>query len=189
MKILCFGDSNTYGYDPCVPFGGRYPAEQRWVDLLAAKLGCVCINAGENGREIPRRDWEFRYFDQLLKTHGPVDYAVIMLGGNDLFQGNSVETVVQRMEHFLKSIALERSKILLLAPPPMQFGEWVFTQEMIDKSLALCRAYKALAERLNVLFADAGTWDIPLAFDGAHFTEEGHRAFAEGLTKQLSKGD
>ena len=24
MKILCFGDSNTYGYDPRGYFGGRY---------------------------------------------------------------------------------------------------------------------------------------------------------------------
>ena len=40
MKILCFGDSNTYGYDPRSYFGGQYPARHRWVDLLAQKLNC-----------------------------------------------------------------------------------------------------------------------------------------------------
>ena len=54
MRVLCFGDSNTYGYDPRSYFGGRYPAISRWVDLLAAKTGWDVINAGENGREIPR---------------------------------------------------------------------------------------------------------------------------------------
>ena len=52
MKILCFGDSNTYGYDPRSYFGGQYPAKHRWVDLLAQKLDCKAVNAGENGREI-----------------------------------------------------------------------------------------------------------------------------------------
>ena len=40
MKMLCFGDSNTYGYDPRSYFGGQYPAQHRWVDLLAQKLNC-----------------------------------------------------------------------------------------------------------------------------------------------------
>ena len=43
----------------------------------------------------------------------------------------------------------------------------------------------ALAERLGVRFADAGKWDIPLAYDGVHFTEQGHKAFAAGLLEEL----
>ena len=39
MKILCFGDSNTYGYGPRFFFGSQYPPRHRWVDLLAGKLG------------------------------------------------------------------------------------------------------------------------------------------------------
>ena len=38
MKILCYGDSNTYGYDPCSFIGSRYPAEHRWVDRLAQDI-------------------------------------------------------------------------------------------------------------------------------------------------------
>ncbi len=33
MNIICFGDSNTYGYDPRGYFGGRYEADNRWVDI------------------------------------------------------------------------------------------------------------------------------------------------------------
>ena len=46
MKILCFGDSNTYGYDPRSYFGGQYPAQNRWVDLLAQKLDCKAVRRG-----------------------------------------------------------------------------------------------------------------------------------------------
>ena len=36
MKVICFGDSNTYGYDPRSYFGGRYDADIRWVDILTS---------------------------------------------------------------------------------------------------------------------------------------------------------
>ena len=35
-RILCYGDSNTYGYDPRSYLGGRYPASVRWTALLRA---------------------------------------------------------------------------------------------------------------------------------------------------------
>ena len=189
MKILCFGDSNTYGYDPCSFFGSQYPAQHRWVDLLAQKLDCKVVNAGENGREIPRREGELQRFNLMLTNQKPIDLLIIMLGGNDLLQGNSVEAVVNRMEAFLEHIDLDKSQILLIGPPPMRRGEWVPTQALIDASVALNHAYKALAERLGVGFADTGEWNIPLTFDGVHFTEEGHSVFANGLANYLNKGE
>lgn len=39
MKVICFGDSNTYGYDPRGYFGGRYEGDSRWVDILSAETG------------------------------------------------------------------------------------------------------------------------------------------------------
>lgn len=48
-RILCFGDSNSYGYDPRSYLGGRYPASVRWTALLEA-AGWMVINEGENGR-------------------------------------------------------------------------------------------------------------------------------------------
>ena len=53
MKVICFGDSNTYGYDPRSYLGGRYDADSRWVDILAAQTGWTISNIGQNGREIP----------------------------------------------------------------------------------------------------------------------------------------
>ena len=179
MKILCFGDSNTYGYDPRSYFGGQYPAQHRWVDLLAWKLGCTAINAGENGREIPRWESEFSRFHNLLTSQKPIDRLLIMLGTNDLLQGNSPESVTARMERFLQNIDLEPSKILLIAPPPMQF--------FVEASKELSSAYEALSRRLGLGYANAGEWNIPLAFDGVHLTPEGHIALAEGLSHYLKK--
>ena len=189
MKILCFGDSNTYGFDPRSYFGSRYPAQHRWVDLLAQKLGCEAVNEGENGREIPVGDRSLRQFACVLSHQEPLDLLMIMLGSNDLLQGNEVEAIVKRMEAFVGHIALEKEKILLICPPPMQLGEWVSSKEQIDASVELSKQYQALALRLGVGFADAGKWNISLTYDGVHFTEEGHSAFAEGLLHHLIKSN
>ena len=34
MTVTCFGDSNTYVYDPWSHFEGRYDADCRWVPLM-----------------------------------------------------------------------------------------------------------------------------------------------------------
>lgn len=186
MKMLCFGDSNTYGYDPRSYFGCQYPAEHRWVDLLAQKLGGTVINAGEVGREIPRRKSEFIRFHNLLTSQKPLERLIIMLGTNDLLQGSAPAAVAARMEWFITRIDLEPSKILLIAPPPVKLGVWVPIQALVDASRELAPAYRELSQRLGLGYADAGEWEIPLAFDGVHLTPEGHSALAEGLFRYLT---
>lgn len=172
MKIICFGDSNTYGYDPRSYFGGRYDADSRWVDILAAETGWTVCNMGQNGREIPASAPAFPDDTDLL---------IVMLGTNDLLQGQSPEQAIDKLEYFISGLSLERSKILLIAPPPMTLGEWVPSQQLIDNSRTFARLCQTLAEQLGIHFADAGKWDISLAYDGVHFTEQGHKAFVAGL--------
>lgn len=176
MKVICYGDSNTYGYDPRSYFGERYDADCRWVDILAAKTGWNIVNAGMNGREIPRSA-------VFVLEH--IDLLIVMLGTNDLLQGRSVEKVTEQMEAFLTGLTMERDKLLLIAPPPMRPGEWVTEQKLIDASVQLAETYRELAERFGVRFADAGKWNIPMAYDGVHFTEEGHKQFASKLYEAL----
>ena len=67
----------------------------------------------------------------------------------------------------------------------MKQGTWVLDQQFIDDSRTFARLCQTLAEQLGIRFADAGKWDIPLAYDGVHFTEQGHRAFAARLLEEL----
>ena len=71
----------------------------------------------------------------------------------------------------------------------MQLGQWVSSEKLIAASLALNLEYEAVAEHMGVRFADTGVWNIPMAFDGVHFTEEGHKTFAEHLINFLNKGE
>lgn len=108
-----------------------------------------------------------------------------MLGTNDLLQGRSPEQAAERLERFLATVPLDQSKILLIAPPPMTLGEWVPSRQLIDDSRTFARLCQAMAERMDIRFADAGNWDIPLAYDGVHFTEQGHKIFAARLLEEL----
>ena len=185
MRILCFGDSNTYGYDPRGFIGDRYGAEDRWVDLLVKQTGHEWINAGANGREIPHNPYALR----LLDEHAPVDIFLVMLGTNDLLQGASAKETAAKMEAFLNQMLPHYKQILLVAPPPMKRGSWVPTDVLVTESICLAEEYKLLAEKLNIPFVDTRHWNIGLAFDGVHFTEKGHHAFANHLIDCLSPFD
>ena len=181
MQILCFGDSNTYGYDPRGFFGDRYHAEDRWVDLLAKQTGHEMINAGANGREIPYDPYALR----LLSEQVPVDIFLVMLGTNDLLQRATAKETAARMEVFLNQLLPHCKHLLLVAPPPIKRGAWVPTDDLVTESIQLAEEYKLLAEKLNIPFVDTQHWNIELTFDGVHFTEDGHHVFAENLGKEL----
>ena len=182
--MLCFGDSNTYGYDPRGFSGDRYPEESRWVNILSGKTGWMIKNAGQNGREIPRNSLQYQQAELLIAQTLPNFFAV-MLGTNDLLQGATAQEAASRMDEFLRHIRPGVAIILLIAPPPMHPGTWVTNQTLLKESRKLAQMYQSLARKLHIFFVDAGQWNISLAFDGVHFTEAGHCAFAEGLWQYL----
>ena len=185
--LLCYGDSNTYGYDPRSYLGGRYPENICWTGILK-RAGWEVVNKGENGREIPEGIQDGA---RAVVQAFPVDIVSVMLGGNDLLQNKTftAEDVTVRMESFLRALIAQIPKIrlLLIAPPSMQPGAWVYEERLLTESVRLGVCYRALAETLGVDCADAGIWDVETAYDGVHFSEAGHAAFAKGLMKQLSE--
>ena len=187
VRILCFGDSNTYGYDPRSYLGGRYATENRWVDLLAQETGWEVLNAGENGRSIPRTDREVQATLQLLTSSQPIDLFVVMLGSNDLLQGSPAPIVSARMKWFLERLPMENRHILLIAPPSMQSGDWVTEEELVLHSKNLIAEYRQLARQNSYVFADTSTWKIDITFDGVHFSETGHNTFAGNLHQLLKE--
>jgi len=176
MKVICFGDSNTWGYDPRDFFGGPY--DTIWPELLKKKTGWTIVNWGENGREIPAG---------TIRLPEDTDLLIVMLGTNDLLQGREPEEASRQMDNFLQCLPIAKSRILLIAPPHMRRGTWVTDSRLTKLSAEMTEYFKNLALRQGVFFADSDIWNIPIAYDGVHFTEEGHRAFAEGLIQFLTK--
>ena len=191
-RIVCFGDSNVYGYDPRSWLGDRYPSDVRWTGLLEA-AGWQVRNEGFNGQEIPTSQWEQDHWCDRFRLAGNPDWALVMLGGNDLLchPGFSAEDVANRMEamltRFLAVSDRDRTRLLLVSPPPMVPGTWITEARLVRESARFAGCYRAVAERLHIEFADAGQWGIDLAFDGVHFLPDGHRTFADHLLTILEE--
>lgn len=187
-RILCFGDSNTYGYDPRSYLGGRYPESVRWTGRLKAE-GWEIFNEGENGRSIPRLDWEIAaVWQTLLRTNA--EALVMMLGSNDLLQrpGITAEICARRMEVCLTAVRENTPaalKLLLAAPPPMELGAWIQGTRLIEESRRLADCYEELAQLLDIGFANTRDWGIGLTYDGVHFSEEGHKTFEKRMSEAL----
>ena len=182
VRVWCFGDSNTYGYDPRGFLGGRCSGP--WPELLAGETGFYVINGGRNGRMIPCDREDMEEFREDAGRYG-ADLVIVMLGTNDLLTGADADEAAARMEAFLDRCGAE--KILLIAPPPMRRGAWVPEGRLVEGSARLAALYRALAERRGDWFADAGEWGIELAYDGVHFSEAGHARFAEMLAPMLTE--
>ena len=180
MKILCIGDSNTYGYDPRSYLGDRYPSEVRWTDRLNK---WDVINCGVNGMTVPR---EYSRYVAQVRINEP-DLVIVMLGTNDFFRGLSAERIAERMDRFLDSISGVAKQILLISPPVLQCGEWVQDDDMLEESQELGKQYRELADRKGCLFADSEEWGIGMTFDGVHFSPEGHEVFAQKLEEILNE--
>lgn len=175
-RIFCYGDSNTYGYDPRSCLGGRYPESVRWTALLQTQ-GWDIFNAGQNGRSIPRNSREVESLAQVICRQQP-DIVTVMLGSNDLLQDPALSAAGcgERMERFLAAL-LEQAlpcRFLLIAPPSMVLGAWVDDPKIVETSQRLGSQYQGVAQKLNVAFADANAWGVELTYDGVHFLERGH---------------
>jgi len=198
ISVLCYGDSNTYGYDPRT--GGRYPQDARWTTLLGEMLGerYEVIAEGLNGRttayDRPGAAWKngISSFIACLGTHKPVDYLIIMLGTNDCNEGlgltaeqiaGGMETLVRIAEEEAPAIQGYVPEIIVAAPPAIQgdFEQSPFAYELspesVQKSRDIGPLYREIAEKHGVRFADA-TQGIEVSYDCEHLTEEGHRQIA-----------
>ena len=143
--------------------------------------GCGALELTQDELSLLRR------FAQLLSGCQPVDLLLVMLGGNDLLQGADAAGVAARMEAFLTQIPLPREQIVLIGPPPVKPGAWVTEERLVADSVGLAAAYQALSQKLGTRFVDAVGLEIALTFDGVHFSEEGHKTFAENLYLALKQ--
>src|SRR5262249_19027184 len=162
--ILCFGDSNTWGYDPVT--GGRFPGEVRWPGVLRQALGSEyeVIEEGLPGRttvfDDPLEEYKRGkdYLLPCLRSHAPLDLVLILLGTNDLqtlYAASALDsalgcdallTVVQRSEAGPGGVVPEA---LLIAPPPVKAVPEPWDEAFAgaeQKSRRLAEHYQRIAE-------------------------------------------
>ena len=201
-RILCFGDSNTWGYDPATE--DRFDDQTRWTGVLQAALGAdfTVIEEGLNGRTTvwndPIEGYKngHDYLVPCLETHRPLDLVVLMLGTNDLKRRFSLSAydIAQGVAVLLRAISYSKAgrdghapRVLLLAPPPVAkltgFAEMFEGSEA--KSLLLGQHYRAVAVEYNVAFLDTSTVIRSSDLDGIHFEAEEHAKLGRAVAHEV----
>ncbi len=207
--IICFGDSNTWGYDPAD--GSRFDESTRWPMVMQNILGddYKVIEEGQNGRTIACEDpWEWGtkrgldYVIPMIESHKPFDMLIIMLGSNDLKRkfGLPAPDIAGSLQNMLLNIRAhleyhlgmkkEDVRILLVAPPYLKDGvtESVFAdffdgEYSVRQSKELAKWYKLVADQFGCEFFDAATVAEAGDTDCLHLLKEGHAALGEAVAK------
>ncbi len=194
-KVIFYGDSNTYGYDPAASmFGSRYSYELRWTSIVAEELNDrfeICPE-GMNGRKLPDPSCDQTYLMELIRLAGKDGILCTMLGTNDLLQTMPPDASgpVRMMKQYLLFLKkhLDPSQIMVIAPPaigPEEMRDPLF-RRYHEESLKMNDGFRKLAAENGVMFADACGWGIGLSYDMIHFSEKGHRTFAREMIKCLT---
>ncbi|WP_373212407.1 GDSL-type esterase/lipase family protein [Ruminococcus sp. 5_1_39BFAA] len=206
--IVCFGDSNTYGYNAAT--NGRFDEETRWTCLLQEMLGdeYVVREEGLGGRTTCFRDpltegmSGLDYLYPCLMSHGPLDLLVIMLGTNDTKErfGCTPECIGQSLKRLIsKAISTvdcwEKGRANILVVTPQNIDRRYAQTEIAgimgygcaEKSEGLSAEFKKIADLMGCHYLDANeaisapTNDV----DYMHLTAEGHRQLAEALAAKI----
>ncbi|RKY01575.1 MAG: hydrolase [Spirochaetes bacterium] len=203
-EILCYGDSNTWGWDP--EKKARYPREIRWTGVLQSELGedYHVIEEGQNGRttvwDDPIEGYKngLEYLYPCLETHKPLDLVIIMLGTNDLKYRFSVSSydIAKGMGRLIdvvqKSDTGKNNKspeLLVIAPPPL--GKLTEFAEMFqfgtEKSKTLAIHYSNICKEKGCHFLDAGTVIKSSDIDGIHLEAEEHKKLGRAVAKAVKR--
>ncbi len=192
-KILFYGDSNTYGYDPRGFFGGRYPEKEIWTSLVADSLGedWTVINEGENGRRVPDEAGGYKLVQVFLRELSKDDVFAVMLGSNDLLITTSpdAQIPIQRMDRFLNWLTDREGlpHVLVLAPQHIGTADHPdpFFRRFYEESVKMNEGFGRLAGQYGFAFADTAKWKAEVAYDEIHFSKAGHRTFAENMIRLI----
>jgi lysophospholipase L1-like esterase len=193
--ILCYGDSNTWGFDPATR--RRFPRDVRWPGRLQASLGerWHVVEEGLNGRTTTRESPiapgknGLDYLVPCLDSHAPLDAVLIYLGTSDLADRYAMTaTDIARAAGRLATLVARSAAGLdggaplpiLACPPPLGETDWAEDWAGAPaKSAVLADRFTAVADELGFPLIDLGHATRYAPLDGIHLDAAGHAAVAE----------
>lgn len=202
MKILCIGDSNTWGY---LPSGQR--TEKRWTQLLNKKY--EVLEEGLNGRYISSINKSKKNFslihtlEKILSKHNRVDLVIFMLGTNDfsISENKSFEGIMEDInkifkdtkKYYFDNFSYEPF-IFFVTPPTLNkeiqnrgivFGD--FDKNSYEKCLSFNRKIEKFTYEFNpdVYVINTNKYLEADSFDCIHLAEKEHSILASIIEKNI----
>lgn len=187
MKIVCLGDSLTFGYELAY--------KKKWHVIVAEKTGIKMVNKGING---DTTDGMLVRFQKDVIDVRP-DKMLLMAGYNDIFFNRSWDNTKENMKVLVKRARDQNISVIVAVPPPILLPV-LFKEEDegidFEKSFVMIEDYclwlgDAIKENdLSFIdFRESVDWtNKDLYMDGIHQSIKGHQVMAEKVIKFLKGG-
>ena len=202
-RILCFGDSNTWGFSPA----DGHRQEKRWTRSL--DLDAEILEEGLNSRNAMCKDPHmpekcgFDAWKMMLMSHKPLDAVVLMLGTNDLkstyhcsaryIANGLLEYVREWMDPTLYE-GFTQPKLLVVCPillgenlPELEGEGGGFDAYSLQQSRLLTREIHQALEPYPVTILDAQDYAAASSLDGLLMDAENHRKLAAAISGSLRR--
>ena len=197
--VLCYGDSNTWGY---IPMGkhSRYSDKIRYPMVLQAMLGdeykvyedglcgrCICNNY-QNSDDSYNGAIDF---PRKLSSYENLDYIVLFLGSNDMkdeFKTTSLEAAIALENIYINRIYtyFPNATIIIVAPCVINKPNFEGFINAYKKSENFDTDYKIIADKYNCKFVSNKGFE--LGEDKLHFTNNDHYLLAKRLAPLIQRG-
>lgn len=205
-RILCYGDSNTWGYVPRTDDAEeRFPSNVRWTGVLQKKGGgaFTIFEEGLNGRttgvDDPLNEGKngLTALKPTLQKYLPLDLVILMLGTNDLklrFHSDPLAIAARMRTLIHQTREVTRTKngatpeILLVSavvPDPEYSYDDFRYEEIVAIGNQLNLHYEKMAKLENVGFLNIGEQIQVSPTDGVHLDAGAHRKLADVIFQNI----
>merc|ERR1712000_570187 len=213
--IVCYGDSNTWGFDPAT--AGRFPRKERWTGVLQALLSdekhkaddFYVVEEGLNARTTVFDDPVGPAFGMyscngrkalppILHSHKPVDLVVLALGVNDLKRhfavspgqiALAVKSLVKDIQaHSIGPDNAEGVPVIVCGPPRCSETSTCLAwgfEGCGSRSIALTKELDAMCKEEGLPFIDFGVVGKVSGIDGIHFDKESQSSLARAVYEKV----
>jgi lysophospholipase L1-like esterase len=203
IRILCYGDSNTFGARPDGS-GERYSDDERWAGVFQRTLGdgYRVIVEGLGGRTTvwddpiePYRNGS-AYLIPCLLSQAPLDLVIVLLGTNDLKQrfsatAQDIANGAGRLVAMIQASGAGRNgqppRVLLLSPA--RLGKLNELAEMFtgapEKAARMGGYYQQVAELYSCDFLDLAPLIRSSDLDGIHLELAEHTRLGQVVAEKI----
>jgi lysophospholipase L1-like esterase len=198
-KIICYGDSNTWGQKPTI--WEKYDKNLIWTNILGELLGSdyEVVNEGLCGRFAGDLDSVEPFHNGLemflsdFYTNYPFDVVIISLGtndfktranqsGKDIFE--NLMRYIDLIELVKKTYAIEKDIQIVFVTPPNINEKTGYFANSNAKNKELTELLKANSKVKNYKLIDISDMNIN-SEDGVHFDTDNHKELASLVYKNL----
>lgn len=202
-RILCFGDSNTWGHNP----ENGEQLDDRWTEYLKELVNQYDIAVdGACGRstEFDVPDMAYSngievFKERYIEKDSSFDLIIIMLGTNDqlkYFDCTAMDTALALkcyVEIYRQKYGSE-TKFLLVSPILIDacalkhpvFSE-LYSEKSVEQSKLFGKVISEIAKSSGADFLDASKYAHPSGIDGIHMDKTEHKKLADAIACKVKE--